>query len=1124
MRKKNEIIEVSASDLSNYLSCKHLSELDLLAANGKIKAPPFNNPHAETFQKLGLEHEAAYVDHLIKAGFNVVLLDEVQDKDYLNSFNKTLEAMKTGPDYIVQATLRLDQYFGRADILRKVHIKSILGDFSYEIVDTKLSRETKASSILQLCLYSEMLEHMQGLAPEYLAVVTPGTNFKPEEYRLDDFKAYYRLIRTSLLRVIDQYDEQTHIYPEPRDHCDVCKWFEVCNTRRRNDDHLSFVAGLTSSQRKELAELDIKTLKDFATTKIEINNESILRSKEQARLQLEARNNGVPSFEVLPLVDMKGFYRLPEPNAGDIFFDLEGDAFYGNSGLEYLWGYCEVGPAEKITYHHRWAYNFEQEKSAFIHFMTMLVARAEAFPGMKVYHYAPYEPSALKRLMGRYGVMEAELDQLLREERFVDLYSITRQSLRAGIEKYSIKDLEQFYNFTRKSALRSLGPHKRHVEHTIELNQVDKINPDSLSAVQIYNQDDCESTFYLRQWLESLRPSELPRPEQPLGEVNVELSAKLQKMNDLRDQLQKGINPLPEERSNVENAVWLLSELISFYRREDKVVYWEKFRLQELDPLELMDEKAGLAGLTYKGVVGGTPACPIDRYQFTPQEVDIRDKDVFIEGGMNDKKDFKIGSWEELNLEEGYIDIKKMKATKDIHPASIWSWGIVPTEKKADKIIELAEFVLANKMEDDALEYKAAREILLHKSPDLTSVVSSSLPSLERAKEMAINLNHSFLAIQGPPGTGKSYSASRVILALLEKGHKVGVTALSHKVITNLLVKTHEASSQEKITANIFQKNEDREHDFISYLKNAQEVEQTLIQESNVVIGGTDFLWTSMPSQSVDYLVIDEAGQFSRAALLAISHCTKNIIFLGDGAQLTQPLKGSHPDGCDVSVLDYIVGNNKTLPLEKGVFLEKTYRLHPSICEFNSELFYDNRLRSVDGNQVQLIQGPTRYSNKALVIEPVEHAGNSNYSNEEILKIKEIVSELLKPGVTCSRNNNGKTETHQVTAEDIKIVAPYNSQVNRLKKELPNIKIGTVDKFQGQEAPIVIYSVTTSSSEEAPRGMDFLYSGNRLNVAVSRAECLFIMVCSPSIFEVDCKSPKQMKLANAYARFKEMAK
>lgn len=1134
MKKLNDSLKISASDLSNYLSCRHLTELDLLVQHKLLKEPPFNNPHADAVQKRGYEHESSYVDHLITHGLSVKRLDTEVKEEFQSGYDRTITAMKEGYDVIVQATLKMDQYFGRADVLRKVSRPSSLGNYSYEVLDTKLSKETKATSVLQLCLYSEMLAKMQELEPEYLYIVTPGKNFVPEQYRLDEFNAYYRLIKNNLLNAIDTFDpticstpEKAQHYPDPRAHCDVCKWINVCEVRRRNDDHLSYVAGLSTSQRKELIELGIKSLKDLAETDQKMPSESLVNAKEQARLQLEARNTKKPKFETLPFIPEKGLARLPEPNQGDLFFDLEGDVFYGTAGIEYLWGYCYLDEKGVLQYQCIWSCDYVAEKAAFETFIDFVVARKKVYPNLKVYHYAPYEPGALKRLMGRYGSKEAELDQLLREESFVDLYSITRQSIRAGIEKYSIKDLEQFYSFKRNAELRLVGPHKRFVEHSLELGAAD-IPTESLDMLQEYNKDDCASAFHLREWLETLRAklihqgTDIQRPPIATGEVSEDLSESLKKMNELREELQKSLNPIPEDRTESEKGQWLLSELIQFYRREDKFAFFEKFRLQEMDSLELLEDKSGISGLTLiDKKVGGTDKCPIERYQFIPQEMDVRPpSDVFIEGGLPGKHVVKIGTVEKIDFDNQTIDIKKNQANKDVVAHAIWAWSMFDTSDKAQRIMELAQYVLDNGIDNESTAYKAAREIITRKNPDLKNRITETT-SLKRAREMAVNLNNSYLAIQGPPGTGKSYTASRVILSLVEKGYKVGVTALSHKVISNLIHKVHEASEKEKVPVNLYQKTDDHDHKAVTYLKNGKQVEDALSSKGSAVIGCTDFTWAKMPREGLDYLVIDEAGQFSLAGLLAIAHCTKNIILLGDGAQLQQPLKGSHPDGCEVSALDYIVGGAKTLPDEKGVFLGVTYRLNDRICAFNSELFYESRLQSVKGNEAQVISGHTKFAGKALALKEVDHKGNSNKCFEEIKRIKEIVKELLEKGNTYTVIHDGKFETHQITEDSIKIISPYNAQVNLLARELPSIKVGTVDKFQGQEAPIVIFSVCTSSAEEAPRGMDFLYSGNRLNVAVSRAQCLFIMVASPNVFEVDCKSPKQMKLANAYARFRE---
>jgi uncharacterized protein len=272
--------------------------------------------------------------------------------------------------------------------------------------------------------------------------------------------------------------------------------------------------------------------------------------------------------------------------------------------------------------------------------------------------------------------------------------------------------------------------------------------------------------------------------------------------------------------------------------------------------------------------------------------------------------------------------------------------------------------------------------------------------------------------------------------------------------------------------------------------------------------------------EAVDYLFVDEAGQLSLIDTIALSHAGKNLVLLGDPQQLKQPLKGSHPDGTEVSALEHILQTEKTIKSEQGVFLDKTWRMHPNINDFISELFYEDKLHPTAGNEKQTLEGITQFKRPGIYVDPVVHSGNQNSSLEEVERVKQIVDKLLTSDLHWI-NSGGQKEP--LTWKNIKIISPYNGQVNALHRALPQIEIGTVDKFQGQEAAVIILSMATSSPEDAPRGMEFLYSLNRLNVAVSRARGVFILVANPSLFEPDCRSPHQMRLANALCRLREVA-
>ena len=363
-----------------------------------------------------------------------------------------------------------------------------------------------------------------------------------------------------------------------------------------------------------------------------------------------------------------------------------------------------------------------------------------------------------------------------------------------------------------------------------------------------------------------------------------------------------------------------------------------------------------------------------------------------------------------------------------------------------------------------------------------------------------------------------------MICALVMAGKKVGVTAQSHKVVRLLLDEVLKAAEEKKVTVKCGHKVGD--DDFgpdkvVEFTDNAEPLAS--IRDGSIdVLGGTAWLWSREEYEgAVDVLVIDEAGQLSLASALAVAPAAKSIVLLGDPRQLEQPVQGTHPDGTAVSALEHLLGGAATISADAGLFLEETRRLHPSIAAFTSELFYEGRLRSLSGLENQAIEGPGPIAGTGLYYLPVEHEGNQSSSREEVDAVARLVKSLLAGNTSFVDSEKKK---RLLTKKDILIVAPYNAHVGALADGLPGFHIGTVDKFQGQEAPIVIVSMATSSAEDAPRGMEFLYSPNRLNVATSRARAACILVSAPRLFEPECKTPRQMQLANAFCRFREMAR
>ncbi|HUS12014.1 MAG TPA: AAA domain-containing protein, partial [Pyrinomonadaceae bacterium] len=427
--------------------------------------------------------------------------------------------------------------------------------------------------------------------------------------------------------------------------------------------------------------------------------------------------------------------------------------------------------------------------------------------------------------------------------------------------------------------------------------------------------------------------------------------------------------------------------------------------------------------------------------------------------------------------------------------------------------------------------FRAARDLLLRRPPrlggdTLRDLLTKNPESIEVAKQSALALDQTVLPIQGPPGSGKTYTGARMIAELVRSGLRVGITAVSHKVIGKLLKDTCEAARVAGVDLKAFQRvdsGDGCEDALVERAKNNEAVVNALAGREAQIAAGTVWLWARPEmAYAVDVLFVDEAGQMSLANVLAASPAAKSIVLLGDPQQLDQPQRGVHPPGAEASALSHLLNGRATIGADQGLFLADSWRLHPDICTFTSEVFYDNRLmpRPENATQHLTVEGPLNGTGLRFV--PVNHSGNQSESPEEAARIAEIVGQLLRNG---SAWTNKKGETAPILLSDILIVAPYNAQVSVLSQTLPEeARVGTVDKFQGQEAPVVIYSMTTSTPEDAPRGMEFLYSSNRLNVATSRAQCVTVLVASPSLFEVQCKTPRQIELANAFCRYLEMAK
>lgn len=1125
MKHNSNRFELAATDLSNHLSCAHLTQLERKAALKEIDKPNWRDPSLDVLIQRGHEHEVAYVEFLSKKGLRVVNLNGQPSE-------KVIEAMVSGTDVIVQAQMKDSHWSGHADILLKVPGESKFGNWSYEVQDTKLAQNTRAATILQLCLYTDLLSTLQESSPEKMYVVKPGHNFPTEEYRFAEFQAYYRLVKKNFEQVMDGPELST--YPDPTEHCNICKWWQVCDKKRHEDDHLSLVAGIRSLHIVELQQHKIQTLEQFAKTeKLEKttrgNQETFIRKQSQAKIQLEGRSQNSLLHETLPIEAGRGLNRLPEPNDGDIYFDIEGDAFYQEGGLEYVLGYV-YREKDSLVYSRIWATNRVEEKKAFEQFMRFLTERWKRFPKMYIYHFAPYEPSAVKRLARAHAVYEKEVDDLLRAERFIDLHSVFKEALLASVESYSLKELEKFTRYTRKVALHDASVARKSIEVALELNDFKSVSKEAIQIVEGYNEDDCLATEALHKWLENLRAGliksgkEFQRPELKTGEA----SENIQQLDTRSAAIFKALTgQLPEDRAtwnDEQHVLWLLAHQIEYFRREDKSAWWEYFRVHELEYEDLLDERKAITGLQF---IGELPKDKGERnvthrYRYPPQELSIDEDDDLVE-----IKGEGIGSVKAISLETFTIDIKKTGKTAGIQPISVHVRDVVRAGSLETSLLDLAsdvtEYGLAHTWPDHA-----AKDLLMRRNPKLSDGTEGAFTNegedtVGAAIRIALTLDRSYLAIQGPPGSGKTYTGARMIIELTKAGKKVGITAVSHKVIRNLsLAIIREAKKLSYHIGFVHKVNE-------TSANCPDEITEVKLKSDRVIAGlaqgkvgcGTAWLWAESNSrETLDYLFVDEAGQMSLSHVLAASRAAKNLILLGDPQQLEQPQKGAHPEGSDVAALAYLLEGHPTMPTGRGLFLGITRRLHPDICRFTSEIFYEGKLRSLSGLEKQVISGNTPFNGSGLFYVPVDHKGNQSKSKEEVDAIGNMVTKLLAGGQWT--DENGKTQPLQ--KEHILIVAPFNAQVSALRERLPGVEIGTVDKFQGQEAPVVIYSMTSSTVEDAPRGMSFLFSPNRLNVATSRAKCICILVSTPNLLQPDCRTIDQMQWANALCRYNELSK
>lgn len=1130
MQRRNGNVLYSASDLVNLLECDHLTTLDLINLDTPLPRKVASDED-RLIQQHGFKHESAYLDHLKRAFARVIDLSDV-DGTMDDQVAATLDAMRSGADVIFQATLRDGCFIGHADFLRRVEHPSAFGDWSYEVIDTKLARTARAKFLVQLAYYSALLTVAQGVAPRAMHVVLGDR--RELTYRCADYVRYFETVRQRFLERVQGGPVDT--YPDPCDKCAQCAWEDLCDARRLEDDHLSQVANISRVQIRKLEAAGVRTLEALAGLPAEVSvakiaPDTFARLRHQAGLQLRARQTGERVVERLPQPDgrVTGFARMPRPDAGDLFFDMEGDPLE-DGGLEYLFGlyFHEGGEAQFRAF---WAYDRAGERRAFEQFMDFVTAWLRNHPGAHIYHYAAYEQTALKRLMSLHGTREAEVDNLLRTHRLVDLYKVVREGLRVSEPRYSIKNIEHFYLEGRTGEVTNAGASIVWFERWKETG-----DEKYLKDIEAYNYDDVRSTFELRQWLLTLRPEGLPWFSADCDETGEAPTAGA--LNPAEQRLlpyrQRLVDLLPADTDawGPRECLQLLTyQLLDFHRRAAKPEWWALFARMDMSDEELLDDGECLAGLE------PDPECPPEkvkrstRYTFRYPEQDTK-----LRTGVPATIARTGAAVSNLVIDEDARRVSfTLGANRDLPPTPL---TLGPGKPVDQKDLVNAVFRFADSLVERNRRYPAIERFLQQSSPVVRDhvpgrpLIPASANPLPHIIDVISRLEESSIFVQGPPGAGKTYTGSHVIVALLRQGRRVGISSNSHKAINNLLSGVERMARECGFIFRGAKKSTSKNGDS---LFNGAFVEDVFDNEDITtelegphpyqLIAGTAWLFADPALDSqLDYLFVDEAGQVAVANLVAMGTSARNIVLLGDQMQLGQPIQGVHPGRSGESSLEYLLDGVATIAPDRGIFLAQTWRMHPDICRFISDAVYDGRLESEPGtcNQSLLLDAGHHPALKptGIVFLPAEHEGCGQRSEVEADMVKALFSSLLE-----QRYRDRRGQEHPLTIDDILVVAPYNMQVNLLRETLPEgARVGTVDKFQGQEAEVVIVSMATSSADDLPRDIGFLYSRNRLNVAISRARCLAVLIANPALTAIRCKTPEDMALVNTLCWAREIAR
>ena len=1107
----------SATMLTRYINCKHTITNEFNEKKLNLKRSERTVADNLRLEK-GLIHEVDYFKELSKKYKKVKNIKVLKNLSKEEKIKETNKALKEGYELIYGGWLKSGNWSGELDFLEiNNEVKSNLGNYSYEITDTKNSSKVKGDHIYQVCLYSFLLEEAQGILSDNFFILLKD---KSKEFiKLKEVYDTFLLHKNSYENFIKNELDKTK--PEKCGYCTFCDWKEICENEWIDNRHLNQVLGNNKKNIKKLNNAGIQNLDELAKlnpkTKIEgLRDEIKIKRINQAKLQIEAENKGYPIFKVIEenLILNKGFNLLPKPSECDLFFDLEGVQDYVFPGkLEYLFGIYYEENGEKI-FKPFWAHNKKEEKQSVIDFFAFTKAHFKKYPKAKIYHYASYEIKALERLTSLHKVHGVDYDHYLNLGRFVDLFRVVKQAIFVSEKSYSIKEIEKYYDFKRTGDIK-----KGDISEEYYIQWIETKKQNLLDEIEEYNKQDCVSTFKLRNWLLKIKPADtkwfVPEKDQ------MDLRSFEQNLLDY----QKKFNA---SKLSDKPTVKLLSDVIGFYNREQKPQWRQFFDRKDLSDEELIDDRECIGNMKLVSQFQDKRSF-VYKYIFPEQEYKLKKGRGVIIANNNDpdRADY-AGTIQELDQINRTLVLRKGISKEQKQLPRTLSIGEKVMEQSRfenlnQNIYNFCENILENKKGYEALKSFLNRDIPNIKGIKAGEKIITSENFDKEIPDIIARLNSSYLFLQGPPGTGKTFQSANAIVELLKKNKRIAVTANSHKVIHNLLERVEKiAEKQSFLFKGLKMGNPDNEDTFykgklIKTDKNERHYIDSLKDKNTLLYAGTKYHLSQWYYRSkIDYLFVDEAGQISIADLIALGGVAKNIILVGDQLQLGQPTQGSHPGLSNNSVLDYLLQGKDTVEDNRGIFLSRTYRMHPNINSFISENFYENKLLTNPENKNRKIDFPKNFflNNEGIHTILMDHEDCTQTSEQEFKKIDEIIKKLIGKKFIDADNKE-----RPLTIEDFLIVSPYNAQVNFLLARLPvGTRCGTIDRFQGQEAPVTIISMTSSDLESLPRDKSFFFNRNRLNVAISRAQCLSVILFNPKLLESPPKTYEEFKMINNFQK------